>query len=323
MAENQPLDLNTASREALIALPGIGEVLAERIIAARPLRSLDDLRAIPGMRESVLERLRPLVTVNGAATTNALALPAAAAETAEAAGKTAEAAEDTVEDAAEATSEAAEAVAENVAEEAEEAAETAEETVQAAVEDVEEATEKVASEAEDASGDEDAPAVEEAPEAAAEAEEGPAQPSSNENYITRRGAWAIALTSALAAFLLAFALSLGVLQAINGTLSYADAARYRTTERHVQAVQEQLGQLQASVDALQRQVSDLKALAVRLDQLEDTEEELQLQIDDLSQTVEEIQINTSKFDVFLTGLQDLLMGLNETLPADVTPTPEP
>jgi competence protein ComEA len=37
------VDLNSASREALIKLPGVGEAIADKIIAARPLKSKDEL----------------------------------------------------------------------------------------------------------------------------------------------------------------------------------------------------------------------------------------------------------------------------------------
>jgi DNA uptake protein ComE-like DNA-binding protein len=37
------VDLNSATREELIALPGVGEAIADKIIAARPLKSKDDL----------------------------------------------------------------------------------------------------------------------------------------------------------------------------------------------------------------------------------------------------------------------------------------
>lgn len=65
-----PLDLNAASESELDALPGIGPVLAGRILAHRrahgPFRSPDDLLAVPGIGPRLLERLLPHVTVHSA-----------------------------------------------------------------------------------------------------------------------------------------------------------------------------------------------------------------------------------------------------------------
>jgi competence protein ComEA len=62
-----PLDLNTADRGALLALPGIGPVYADRILAHRAaaggFRSVDDLLAVRGIGPKTLERLRPFVRV--------------------------------------------------------------------------------------------------------------------------------------------------------------------------------------------------------------------------------------------------------------------
>jgi competence protein ComEA len=40
-------------------LPGIGPVLAGRIIAARPFKSADDLRKVKGIGDKRYEKLRP------------------------------------------------------------------------------------------------------------------------------------------------------------------------------------------------------------------------------------------------------------------------
>jgi competence protein ComEA len=61
-----PLDLNTASAEQLEALPGVGQVMAERIVAYRehqPFRSVADLRQVEGIGERRLAALKGLVTV--------------------------------------------------------------------------------------------------------------------------------------------------------------------------------------------------------------------------------------------------------------------
>ena len=62
-----PVNINTATTEELQTLPRIGPALAQRIIAWREahggFRSVDELDAVPGIGPSMLENLRPLVTV--------------------------------------------------------------------------------------------------------------------------------------------------------------------------------------------------------------------------------------------------------------------
>jgi len=59
LAAGAKLDVNTASMEALQNIPGIGNVLAGRIIDARPYQSADDLRHIKGIGAKKYEKLRP------------------------------------------------------------------------------------------------------------------------------------------------------------------------------------------------------------------------------------------------------------------------
>ena len=52
------VNVNTAARDALMGLPGIGEVTANRIIEGRPYGKPADLEKIDGIGEKTVERLR-------------------------------------------------------------------------------------------------------------------------------------------------------------------------------------------------------------------------------------------------------------------------
>jgi len=53
------IDINTATEKELTTVPGIGHVMAARIIAARPFRSADDLRRVSGIGEKKYAQIRP------------------------------------------------------------------------------------------------------------------------------------------------------------------------------------------------------------------------------------------------------------------------
>lgn len=66
MTDETPLevDVNQASIEELTRVPGIGELLAERIVAQRPYRSLDDLVNVQGITPWKLADIRPYLTLS-------------------------------------------------------------------------------------------------------------------------------------------------------------------------------------------------------------------------------------------------------------------
>jgi competence protein ComEA len=57
------INLNTASQAGLEARPGIGPVIARRIIEGRPCRSVDDLERLKEIGPKRLAEIRPLVPV--------------------------------------------------------------------------------------------------------------------------------------------------------------------------------------------------------------------------------------------------------------------
>ena len=59
------VNINTATQEELISVPGIGPIRAAQIIAGRPYASVDELAKIAGIGGKTLESLRPFVTVEG------------------------------------------------------------------------------------------------------------------------------------------------------------------------------------------------------------------------------------------------------------------
>ncbi len=62
-ATDSRLDINRATLDDLVALPGIGETLARRILERRPYRSLDELDDVPGIGAERLNDLRRYLVV--------------------------------------------------------------------------------------------------------------------------------------------------------------------------------------------------------------------------------------------------------------------
>ncbi len=62
-AELKLVNINTATRPELEKLPGVGRVIAERIIAGRPYTAVDDLKKVEGVGKKTFEAIKDLITV--------------------------------------------------------------------------------------------------------------------------------------------------------------------------------------------------------------------------------------------------------------------
>ena len=67
LGPGETVNINTASKEELVALPGIGATLAERIVSYREnegeFGSIEDLKKVKGISKKKIEKLKPHVTV--------------------------------------------------------------------------------------------------------------------------------------------------------------------------------------------------------------------------------------------------------------------
>ncbi len=65
--KSDPIDLNRATARELIQLPGVGEVIAKRIVDFReehgPFKRVEDLMKVKGIGEKSLEKIRPYIRV--------------------------------------------------------------------------------------------------------------------------------------------------------------------------------------------------------------------------------------------------------------------
>ena len=298
------IDLNTAERETLATLPGIGEALAERIVAFReevhPFEEVIELAAVSGISERMVRNVEDRVTVGAPPDSEEDALPSAPSEEPPISEESEAAAPEEAPGEKEPVTEAPEVAAEEEATEPQAVA-----TARAV-----EATERASDAREDA------------------------RPS-------RRGV-GCTLLGVLAGAIAGAALTLFFLFLLNGTLLFGGRQRLTDLEQEVlmeardqEAVDAELAEASAelatvaaareTVAAAQASTAaEVEELAADLDDLESNVMPAMATLE--SQTAAQatrlsgIAAAAGNFDAFLTNMRDLLIEL-QGLPPTPTGTP--
>jgi hypothetical protein len=158
-----------------------------------------------------------------------------------------------------------------------------------------------------------------------------AAPAAAPSGITRGQVLWIALGSSLLAFLLAIALSLGVLAALNdGQLQFASPGQIIELNRQINVLSDQAQTLDGDIGGLRTRLDNLEPLGDRVDVVEqaaadlagdlattgDQVAELGRQTEVVAGEVDALQSESERFGTFFTGLQDLL---NQVFAAGETP----
>ena len=314
------LDLNTASVEALLEISGIGQSLAEKIVAARPFTSVQDLARVQGISPRMVANWQPRLDVS--AETGEV-IPDFVGEVLSEAPQ-----EDLVELVEEAV------IAEVVLE--------AEESLDAIVEedelpDVQDQPSPVEEVQTGEIEPDPIPGEIEMQPAASEVKTSPpaktrpaaTKPTSSGQPLLRSEALLFGGLAGLAAVFLAVVLALGILGLINGGLNFVSPAELGQVQRQMETLQSQMGNLQQDINGLTTRLSAMETLGGRVTDLESATGKLSSDLADarskvnsleqsmqeLSLEMEELNRKVGVFDGFLRGMQGLLNDLLLPVPA--------
>lgn len=65
---SKPVDINNDPEEVIAELPGIGSILAKKVVETRqlsPFKSVDEFGEVLGLKPHIIERVRPLIVITG------------------------------------------------------------------------------------------------------------------------------------------------------------------------------------------------------------------------------------------------------------------
>jgi len=328
------VDLNQATAEELEALPGIGPVLAQRIVSYREeqggFHSLEELAAVPGISRSAYERLADRLTI----TLPEMVLPPAAEEapleeTPEAALASPEAPasqEITLPEAKEAIPE-------------EERTSPAEEVPEAALAPPEVTTsqkitppeaEEAVPEEKHVSPAEEAPVAEEA--LAPPHVEAAPTPSSRKLFKRDSLSW---LWASLMGGLLGMLFTLLVFSGINGSLDLSNSHAVLDVKNQMDNLAAEMNSLEGKIDGLRQRLDALEGLTARMEKAEsavDTLSQETVALDqragtlesELASVAENLSVIQAQAQRVTTFFDQLRVLLQETFGDEATtgPTPE-
>lgn len=143
--------------------------------------------------------------------------------------------------------------------------------------------------------------------------------------VGRTGALALAAGTAVLTALLSVGLTLGILLAINGTLNMGRHAQVRELGQSVAELEAETGALERNLLGLEERLAGLEGLTGRMSEVEREVETLQVEIEGavtavsrmrdtvstLERTTRTLASRADRFDAFLDGLRDLLVGGDE------------
>jgi competence ComEA-like helix-hairpin-helix protein len=330
--QNTLVNLNTAGREELMTLTGVGPAIADRILENRPYASIEDLQRVAGIGSSFVAGIRAMVTVNNDGSPARMPDEALTAEVAPAGPQEPTTEFSSPEPAVEAETETPfEVHTQETGAETEMKEDLPEEAPPPGVfENIEAqpeppSAEEVSEQAPESDGAVKVFAIPEGqtPGPQAEFASPPVQPAAGAaqpKAVTRAQALWMAAGTGFLALVLALLLSLGILAAINGGLRFVSPADLNALGRKVDGVTTQTQLLQQDLDGLRTRVNNLEGLSGRVSSVEGQAKQLRTDLDAASQQVSQInqqmtqvssdikdlQTQTGHFQGFLDGLKSLL-----------------
>jgi competence protein ComEA len=283
---NPQLNPNLADIETLSTIPGIGPALAGRIVESRPFSSPEDMMRVPGINTKFLKKIKPSLQFEVVESMESSFM---------------------VEEELEANEESSEMDLpsdDNV-------------DMLSALVAVPESKELMIVEEQ-----EHEPSNEPQPKT----ENGTKEKESTPEYLTRSQARWMAFNSGLFAFVLAVALSLGLIASLNGGLRFASASQAGDFAFQLEGLKSQAETISGDVTGLRTRMDNLETLGGRVSSLEEASGDLEGELNALSENLDGfnqqveslvskvtgLQEDSTKYQSFLDGLYELLKSFTAT-----------